>query len=318
MNTLLPLAAICAFFLPLHAQKEPEILPTPASAKISAYLKRLPPKGAQRDAQGIPAVITVETIEPEAKKLELGGTPCTCDLLYITATIHIDGHTVTFSRRWHQDSSKRKLPVTTPENTSYTCRLTPDQLQTMADGISSMDPRDVDEILDNIEPASTPAPEPDIATALRKEYADKHPEARALPRDGDIRLEEISRPGYSVTLILQDEKAVAMYTPQAGEPIELLQNDRYMELIPLPQENYFIIIDHPDGHVASLHLYKAGGIWDHTPGTLFCIFQTPGEYDVKYSLVRWDWESGVMTVRRTETLPDIGGTDTMDFTIPIR
>lgn len=318
MNTFLPLAAICVFFLPLQAQEEPDYLPTLASAKISAYLERSVPKGAQRDTHNIPATITVETIEPEAKTLELDGKPCTCDLLYITTTIHIDGLPVTFSRKWYQSSDKRKLTVNTPENTSYACRLTPDQLQTMADGISDMDPRDVDEILDNIEPADTPAPEPDIAASLRKEYANKHPEARALPRDGDIRLLEIIRPGYDITLILQDEKAVAMYTPKAGETVELLQNDRYMELIPLPQENHFIIIDHPDGHISRLLLYKIGGLWNHAPNAPVCIFQTPGEYDVQWNLMNWDWKAGTMTVRRTENLPGIGGKDTMDFTIPIR
>lgn len=192
---------------------------------------------AQRDAQSIPATITVETIEPEAKTLELNGTP---------------------------------------------------------------------------------APEPDLAAALRKEYAAKHSESRTLPRDEDIRLQKIIRPDYDVTLILQDEKAVAMYTPKTKETVELLQNDRYMELIPLPQENYFIIIDHPDGHISRLLLDKIGDLWNHEPNTPTCIFQTPGEYDVKWALIRWDWQTGTITVRRTENLPDIDCSDTMDFTIPIR
>lgn len=317
MKTFLPLAAICAFLLPLQAQEEPDDHPTLAAAKISSYLERPVPNGTQRDAQSIPATITVETIQPESKTLKLDGKPCTCDLLYITTTIHVDGLPVTFSRKWYQNSDKRKLTVNTPENTSYTCRLTPDQLQTMADGISSMDPRDVDEILDNIKPAATPAPEPDIAARLRKEYAAKHPEARALPTHGDIHLQEIIRPGYDVTLVLQDEKAVAMYTPKAGDTVELLQNDRYMELIPLPQTNYFIVVDHPDGHISRLLLYKIGGLWNHAPDAPTCIFQTPGEYDVKWSLIRWDWEGGTMTVRRTEHI-DFVGEDTIDFVIPIR
>ena len=317
MKTFLPFAALCAFFLPLQAQEEPDSLPTLAAAKISAYRERLVPKGAQRDAQTVPATITVESIEPEAKTLTLDGNPCLTDLLFIKTTLTVDGLPVTFSRRWYQDSSKRKLPVDTPENTSFTCSLTLDQLETMADGISYMDPRNVDAILDELRPAPTPQPEPGLAARLRKEYAARHPEARALPRDGDIQLEEIVRPDYDVTLILQDEEAVAMFTSKAGDTVELVHNNRYLELIPLPQKNYFIVVDHPDGHVANLLLYKVGAIWDHTPGLLSCIFQSPGEYDVKYSLVRWDWEGGVMTVRRTEHIDSVGE-DTIDFVVPIR
>lgn len=132
-------------------------------------------------------------------------------------------------------------------------------------------------------------------------------------------LKEIVYPHYSVNSVYhENDGRVVSFSYKGEKPQELLRNHRGIELIPLPQEDYFIVLDFPDGHVSSLLLYKVGDTWVRD-GTdyISCLFQAPAAYDVSWSLIKWDWEASLMIVRRREKLDNVGY-DEIDIAIPIR
>lgn len=305
-----------------------QLLSSPAAMKVRRYIENKEPVVTMREEKKQEVKLFLESIEPACKSLSLDGVPCLVDRLWVSCTLRIDGLPVSFGRFWYQDSKDRKFSVDTREGSLFQGMMSFNALEDLISD-SYMDPRTLKEIkvvaLPQTEKSVTHLQEQeDLATRLQKQYLNDHPDLAEshqgkTVKDKELSLNKIVYPHYSVNSIYREEAGrIVLFSYKGGKPHELLRNHRGMKLIPLPQKDYFIVLDFPDGHVSSLLLYKVGDTWVRDgKNYISCLFQAPAAYDVAWSLIKWDWEASVMIVRRREGFDDVGY-DEMDIAIPIR
>lgn len=305
-----------------------ELLSSPAAMKVRRYIAEKEPVTAMREEKKQEVELCLESIEPEYKSLSLDGTPCLVDRLWISCTLKIEGLPVSFGRFWYQDSKERKFALDALEGSRYQGMMS---LMGLEDLISQdyIDPRTLKGIEIVALPQKKEEAQPfqeqeNLATCLQRKYLKDHPDLPASHQETgtdekDISLNKIVYPHYSVNSVYNEEDGrVVSFSYEGGKPQELLRNHRGIELIPLPQKDYFIILDFPDGHVSSLLLYKVGDTWvSDGKDDISCLFQAPAAYDVSWSLIKWDWEASLMIIRRREKFDNVGYDD-MDIAIPIR
>lgn len=305
-----------------------QLLASPAEMKVRRYIENKEPVPAMRDDKKQEVELRLESIEPEYKSLSLDGVPCLVDRLWISCTLRIDGLPVSFGRFWYQDSKDRKFTLDTREGSLFKGIISFNALEDLISD-SYIDPRTLKEInvvaLPQTEARVKHLQEQEaLVTRLQKTYLDDHQDLSESQQgktgeDKEISLNKIVYPHYSVNSVYhENDGRVVSFSYKGEKPQELLRNHRGIELIPLPQEDYFIVLDFPDGHVSSLLLYKVGDTWVRD-GTdyISCLFQAPAAYDVSWSLIKWDWEASLMIVRRREKLDNVGY-DEIDIAIPIR
>lgn len=83
----------------------------------------------------------------------------------------------------------------------------------------------------------TPPSIPALAPALRGKYVKKNHASAAVPES------------------LQNGMKAVLF-PSGAEERCLVGNRRWMELVPLPEEDYFLVANHVDGHTSALLLYR--------------------------------------------------------------
>lgn len=99
----------------------------------------------------------------------------------------------------------------------------------------------------------TPPSIPALAPALREKYVKKNHASATVP---ESLMKEMARDEYQVrSESLQNGMKAVIFSSGAEERC-LVGNPRWMELVPLLEENCFLVANHVDGHTSALLLYR--------------------------------------------------------------
>lgn len=325
--------------------EQPLIMPektrlSPAAACVAAYIDSIAPD--EREKSSVPCLLLVKEVastREEGKNGQKGMEWIVAEVFF-----QLNGHSVSLTRQLFQQAEKPVIPVDSkalffgsPADSkilfsgSLSVPVLRDALLP-GDTYGNGDPARAHEVcrnvFKNLKKVEQEIPSfPNMASKLRQDYMDKHPDSSVVP---DVLLSKIVRDGYQVRAeSLQNGLKAVLFSCGAEEKC-LVANQRWMELIPLPEEDYFIVINHLDGHVSTLLLYRAVR-WGNSDGTgedgmaeaaipeisVECVYRSPAVYDVGWTLGGWNYEGNVMRVVRRELVRK-QGPEVISYDIPIR
>lgn len=300
---------------------------SPAASRVAAYLDSLPP--GEREKPSIPCLLQVKDVAANSwpGQEKNAGT----DWIVAELFFQINGSTVSLERQLFQDARKPVVPV--GSRLLFSGLLPGGVLRdALLPGETCKNPEKADEIcravfkgLNKIE--GMPPSIPDLAPALREEYVKKNHASAAVP---ESLMKEMARNEYRVrSESLQNGMKAVIFSSGAEERC-LVANRRWMELVPLPEEDYFLVVNHVDGHTSALLLYRVVRHENRVPVTeegtaevsvpeisVECVYRAPAIYNVVWWLGGWDYEGNVMRVVRRE-VKEKQGYETVSYDIPIR
>ncbi len=210
---------------------------SPAAARVEAYLESLPP--GEREKPSVPCLLQVKDVAANSwpgQKNKAGTDWIVAELFF-----QINGSIVSLERQLFQDARKPVVPVGSrllfPVCCPVACSGTP-----RFRGETCENPEKADEICRAVfkglkKFGGTPPSIPALAPALRGKYVKKNHASAAVPES------------------LQNGMKAVLF-PSGAEERCLVGNRRWMELVPLPEEDYFLVVNHVDGHTSALLLYR--------------------------------------------------------------
>lgn len=300
---------------------------SPAAARVEAYMESLPP--GERENASVPCLVQVKDVAANSWPGVKGkaGT----DWIAAELFFQLNGCSVSLERQLFQNARKPVVPV--GSRLLFSGSLPAGVLRnSLLPGETYENPERADKIcravFKNLKKAEgTPPSIPDMAPALQGKYMKKNPAAAVVPA---ALLKEIAGDGYSVRSESLPNGMRAVVFSSGAEESCLAANRRWMELVPLPEEDYFIVINHLDGHTATLLLYRVVrhehevSITDEGTAeaslpeiSVECVYRAPAIYNVVWWLGGWDYEGNVMRVVRREMM-EKQGYETVFYDVPIR
>lgn len=300
---------------------------SPAAARVEAYMENLPP--GERENASVPCLLQVKDVAAN-RWPGLKGKAGT-DWIVAELFFQLNGCSVAMGRQLFQNARKPVVPA--GSRLLFSGSLPADVLRdALLPGETCENPEKADEIcravFKNLKKVEGTFPSiPDLAPALQEKYMKKNPASAVVPA---ALLKEIAGDGYRVRSESLPNGMRAVIFSSGAEERCLVANRRWMELVPLPEEDYFIAINHLDGHTSTLLLYRVVRHEHQVPVTdegtaavsvpeisVECVYQAPAIYDVVWRLGGWDYEGNVMRVVRREMM-EKQGYETVFYDIPIR